>query len=231
MIPYRILFFCILCGFFTALSSQSFATPYATTPNDSYTYGHVLEGHLVEHTFILENKGTSPLLIDKVDTGCGCILVSHPTEIAPGEKAPIHVKIVTIGYGGQSLDRKISVYTNDPTRRVAVYHIMGTIDKFAHISERKVYLSGKIGKPIEKTISITPTKKYPFTILGLQTGRTDIVTATLSEKNTSTSQKEYELHLQPLVKTPGKYADEVYLLTDHPLQKGISVDVFIDLTE
>ena len=221
------IFFFSLC----IIAPQALATPHATTPSDSYTYGHVLEGHLIEHTFILQNHGTSPLLIDKVDTGCGCILVSYPDEILPGQSAPIEVKLVTVGYGGQSLNRKISVYTNDPTRRIAIYHINGYIDKFAFISERKVQLTGKAGKPLTKTVTIEPIEKYPFTITGIQTGRKDIVTATLLEKRSKKGALIYELSIQNVVKNAGKYTDEIYLLTSHPLQKGISIDVLITLSE
>ena len=221
----------LFLGFILFIAPHALATPYATTLSDSYTYGPVVEGHLVEHTFILHNQGTSPLVIDKVDTGCGCILVSYPDEIAPGQEAPIEVRLVTVGYGGQPLNRKISVYTNDPTRRIAVYHISGHIDKFASVSERNVQLAGKAGKTLTQTVIIEPMEKYPFAITGIQTGRKDILIATLVEKHSRKGTLLYELHIQSLVKTPGKYTDEIYLLTDHPLQKGISIDVFITLSD
>jgi len=43
--------------------------PLAVIPEQTYEFVSVLEGSLVTHDFILQNKGTAPLVIEKVKTG------------------------------------------------------------------------------------------------------------------------------------------------------------------
>jgi len=209
----------------------AWATPHVVILQDSYDYGYVLEGQTVEHSFLLQNRGTTDLLIDKVDTGCGCILSSYPTKISPGFEAPIKIQLITIGYGNSSLNRTIQVYTNDPNQRITLFQINGHVDQFAKISERKIFLTGTSDKNLEKTIYIQPTQKYPFKIIGIQTAKKNIIEVFLNEKKDRNDRLLYEVALKNIKTTPGIHTDEIYLLTNHEIQKGISINVIVKITE
>ncbi|MDL2123950.1 MAG: DUF1573 domain-containing protein [Deltaproteobacteria bacterium] len=43
--------------------------PSAYLPVDNYEFGPVVEGAEIDHQFIIQNKGTAPLNIEKVKTG------------------------------------------------------------------------------------------------------------------------------------------------------------------
>jgi hypothetical protein len=43
--------------------------PLAFIPEQTYEFVPVVEGSLVTHDFIIQNKGTAPLVIEKVKTG------------------------------------------------------------------------------------------------------------------------------------------------------------------
>ena len=43
--------------------------PSAYLPVDNYEFDPVVEGTEIEHDFIIQNKGTGPLNIEKVETG------------------------------------------------------------------------------------------------------------------------------------------------------------------
>ena len=43
--------------------------PSAYLPVDDYEFDPVLEGAAIDHQFIIQNKGTAPLNIEKVKTG------------------------------------------------------------------------------------------------------------------------------------------------------------------
>ncbi len=43
--------------------------PLAVIPEQTYEFEPVLEGSMVTHDFIIQNKGTAPLVIEKVKTG------------------------------------------------------------------------------------------------------------------------------------------------------------------
>ena len=43
--------------------------PSACLPVDNYEFDPVVEGNEINHQFIIQNKGTAPLTIEKVKTG------------------------------------------------------------------------------------------------------------------------------------------------------------------
>jgi len=66
-------------GFSTALfltlfavvcfGTQDQSTPSAVFPETSYEFSAVLDGAKVVHEFVVQNKGTAPLKVEKVKTG------------------------------------------------------------------------------------------------------------------------------------------------------------------
>jgi hypothetical protein len=49
--------------------NQSIAAPFAFLSADTFRFPSVLEGADAVHTFVIQNKGTAPLKIEKVKTG------------------------------------------------------------------------------------------------------------------------------------------------------------------
>jgi len=49
--------------------TQDQSTPSAVFPETSYEFSGVLDGAKVVHEFVVQNKGTAPLKIEKVKTG------------------------------------------------------------------------------------------------------------------------------------------------------------------
>ncbi|MBW1643388.1 MAG: DUF1573 domain-containing protein [Deltaproteobacteria bacterium] len=65
----------VLCCmiFFTiypvAAKNSTVKRPLAVIQDQTYEFASVVEGSLVTHDFIIQNKGTAPLVIKKVKTG------------------------------------------------------------------------------------------------------------------------------------------------------------------
>ena len=49
--------------------TQDQSTPSAVFPETSYEFSGVLDGAKVVHEFVIQNKGTAPLKVEKVKTG------------------------------------------------------------------------------------------------------------------------------------------------------------------
>ena len=71
----NIIFIYILSFLFLNLSSHIKAEsnvdkyPYVYTPTDNYEFNTIIEGDEIEHSFIIQNKGTAFLNIEKVEPG------------------------------------------------------------------------------------------------------------------------------------------------------------------
>lgn len=63
--------FCFILspGFFPASGKAPDESPSAFLPENRYIFSSVVEGSQIEHDFIIKNKGTAPLNIEKVKTG------------------------------------------------------------------------------------------------------------------------------------------------------------------
>lgn len=79
----------------------------------SFDFGKVKQGEVLTHEFVFKNAGTQPLVVERVETTCGCTaaLVSAD-KIPPGKEGKIKVSLDTHGYSGR-LTRYIYLVSND----------------------------------------------------------------------------------------------------------------------
>jgi hypothetical protein len=87
--------------------------PRAVFRETSHDFGKVKQGDVVSHEFVFKNDGGAPLIVDKVETTCGCTaaLVSEK-KIDPGKDGKIKTTFDTRGYSGR-LSRYIYLVSND----------------------------------------------------------------------------------------------------------------------
>ena len=74
------------------------------------------EGRIIEHTFIIENKGDIPLEILGYDVECSCTSIKYdPRPIPPGGSLPLTLRFDSSGKKGYQ-DRYILLETNTERR-------------------------------------------------------------------------------------------------------------------
>jgi len=88
--------------------------PRAVFKSTARDFGKVKQGDVLTHEFVFKNEGGAPLVIERVESTCGCTaaLVSEQT-IAPGKEGRVKVAFDTRGYMAR-LTRYIYVHSNDP---------------------------------------------------------------------------------------------------------------------
>jgi len=101
--------------------------PEAKFDKTQHDFGSIKEElGAVKTMFEFTNVGTSPLIIQRVSTSCGCTTPSYPHEpVLPGKKGVITVKYSTVARPG-SFNKTIAVYTNVPDT-VYVLTIKGNV--------------------------------------------------------------------------------------------------------
>ncbi|MCU0325075.1 MAG: DUF1573 domain-containing protein [Spirosomaceae bacterium] len=79
---------------------------------DSFDFGELKEGDVVEHKFAFRNVGKSPLLINDVQVQCGCTVASKPEKpIGVGQQDVITVKFNTENKVGIN-KKMVTVFSN-----------------------------------------------------------------------------------------------------------------------
>ncbi|NLR92752.1 MULTISPECIES: DUF1573 domain-containing protein [Flammeovirga] len=114
--------FTLLFGLFCfVVNAQEAKGPVITFAENTYEFGDIHQGDVVEHTFKFTNSGDAPLVITNVTTTCGCTAPKWPKEpIAPGDEGQILVKFNSRGKRGVQ-NKPITVYSNaKQTTRISI---------------------------------------------------------------------------------------------------------------
>ncbi len=86
--------------------------PIITFVEDSYDFGNMMEGEVVEHTFSFKNTGNKALLISEVQVSCGCTVPIWPREpIKPGKTGEIKVQFNSAGKHEQ-INKDVTIIAN-----------------------------------------------------------------------------------------------------------------------
>lgn len=94
--------------------------------NDSYDFGKVAEGTMIEHVFTFTNTGDAPLIISQVSASCGCTTPEYSTHpIIPGQEGTVKVVFDSNGQVGQQ-HKVISVLSNG-SAKVTLLHLRGEV--------------------------------------------------------------------------------------------------------
>jgi hypothetical protein len=143
----------------------------------------------------------------------------------------VTMKVNTHGYEGRKLTKTIVVHTNDPVHPMHELTISGDVEKFADILPKgMIRLAGIAGKPARQTITVTPTKKYPFTITGVSAQRTGNIKVTLTEQKPDAGGIiGYTVTVENIKKEAAKYFDGVAIRTTSKIKPLIVIRVYGDI--
>ena len=83
--------------------------PKVSVSPESFDFGSIKEGSIVNKEFIVKNEGTDTLKISRVRASCGCTAANRKkTVLAPGEETSMNVTFNSARRAGQ---QKKHVYT------------------------------------------------------------------------------------------------------------------------
>lgn len=114
-------FFALLLVF-KANAQDTGSAPVISFKENSVDFKDIVQGQIVEHTFVLTNTGKSPLIISNVAATCGCTVPSWPKEpVAPGKSAEIKVSFNSSGKVGKQ-NSVVRIYSNasEPIEKVSL---------------------------------------------------------------------------------------------------------------
>jgi hypothetical protein len=87
--------------------------PRAVFKETAHDFGKVKQGDVVTWEFAFKNDGGAPLVIEKIETTCGCTAaLASDKKIGPGKEGKIKATFDTRGYSGR-LTRYIYLVSND----------------------------------------------------------------------------------------------------------------------
>lgn len=122
------------------------------------------------------------------------------------------------------MKKSIKVYTNDPKNEKIALQLSGTVKKFVTIKPSKVFLKGNVGENISQIVTITPGEGEVFKILQANALKGGDYKHSLKEIE-SDGKIAYELTVENIRETEGRYFDKIFMITDRMDQQPISLIV------
>ncbi len=132
------------------------------------------------------------------------------------------LKFRTAGYGGQTLNKTVKIYTSDPDRGVMEIDVTGKVNRFATITPKAFLMTGVVGEKLSQKVTIVPETPVPFTLKKVTALEgTDIA---FSVKDTEISgKKAYEINVENIRTTEGKYTDKIIIITSENNHEPLSI--------
>lgn len=85
-----------------------------------FDFGTIREGEVVSHSFKFRNTGSSPLLLAKIVTSCGCTTPSFSKEpVLPGESGEITIAFDSKNRKGTN-NKNVIIFSNAQQERMSI---------------------------------------------------------------------------------------------------------------
>lgn len=105
--------------------------PQISVERESFSFGEVVNGQIVEKDLRVWNSGNGSLVIDAVSTSCGCTTAGlESMTLAPGESTTLHIEFDSGAHGPEEvgeLARQIFIASNDPVQGELVIEFSATV--------------------------------------------------------------------------------------------------------
>ena len=123
------------------------------------------------------------------------------------------------------MQKKITVFSNDPKRPQLMLTVAGAVELFADIHPERIILRGNSGQPMRQELVVKPRANYPFKITEVNAKNGVNIQYELKEQETPEG-KSYIVTVENTKTSPGKYYDTLLLSTDSQLKPKIPIHVY-----
>ncbi len=123
----------------------------------------------------------------------------------------------------------IIVKTNDPSQQKINLIVRGPVEKVLDIMPQRVNLVGVPGQTLTEVVTITPSEKYPFSILSIEQLPNSGVMATLVEP--SPENRSWQIKVSATAPQVVNLYDNLKVHTDSKYKPNLSIRVSVYFVE
>jgi hypothetical protein len=203
--------------------------PKLEAPEIEFNAGDVVKGDVIEHEFILNNKGVGVLKVIRVQPTCGCTVTKYDQEIQPGKSGKVTASVKTENFSGD-IAKTINVQTNDKDLPVFTLTIKAHVKTLLSVKPSEKMTLGLIyvGTPVEKEFDIVSEDGQPFEITQV-TSADDKVRYTVTVAPDKKSAK-FKTTI-PADYPVGPVNANFTLKTTHPKVENLNINLFGTMRE
>ena len=192
-----------------------------------WDFGKVIEGPKVKRIVHFTNTGKSPLIIEQVQTSCGCTAAEAEgrKEIPPGEDGAIRVEYNTKDRPGKA-NKTVTVVSNDPLNKNFELKFDVEVVRLVDAQPSRVSFFGiKKGETRNQLVKVLGLEDKPLRILSAKSanGAVAVTMKALTEGARSGATIDVSV---PVDKPIGEIRDEIVLATSYKKSPEVRIPVF-----
>lgn len=193
-----------------------------------HTFGTVIQGKTITHTFAIRNTSAVPLKIARMELSQLGMTARVTPVILPEQEGKVTVKWDTHRVKGD-LTGEVAVYFDDPAQRPVLFLLRGVVNPpLEFLPSRSIFLSLFKGETAESTVRIVNNEAQPITITRLEARDQHF----LADVQTLESGKVYQIRVKVRPDTPpGRYREALEVYTDDPARAPIKISVNVLVKE
>ncbi len=193
--------------------------PKAVATESRFDFGRVVRGTLVQHDFVVENRGNSPLVITRISMTAPLIVKRLP-QISPGQRGDIPISLDTSSIDGP-FDGEVILFLNDPVTPEMHFSFAGAVFETVELSPLPAFFVATTrNRPKEQSIEIINHESKPLSILKVEHPTERFAT----RLDTIEDGRRYRLTILMSGTGPaGKHAERILVHTSSPVQPVIIV--------
>lgn len=192
----------------------------ATAP--AHDFGTSRQGQPVVHAFVLQNRGTQPQVIDRIDLSQGGMKVRFAKRIEPGQQQTITITWDTSRMSGEVSAEAVVRFQDSavPTLTLALHGVVkASVEILPHPA---VFFSVFKGETAERRLQIVNNEETPVAVKGVESQSSHFS----AEVKPVQAGRAYELIVRvPGDVPPGRYMESATVLTDLAERPRLTVSV------
>lgn len=133
----------------------------------------------------------------------------------------------TSGNGGETIEKRFQVTTNDPQTPGAQLIVTGKVNPLIKVSPPFVRIIGHAGQQLTASVQLQPVPDHPFTILDAKAWRNGDLGIDVRPLGNDPAQTGYQLLVRNLQTDPGVYRNYILIQTDLKEKAGLNIPVYV----
>ena len=131
----------------------------------------------------------------------------------------------TAHYGGSTLRKGFTVYTNDPRIPQVRLQVVGKVKGFISLSPAYVRFVGREGQALSTSIHIKPLNGHVFSIKKIRMQKGEHLTYDLKPAGKDPAREGYLVVVKNTMKSAGFYQDTIIVETDSDKKPSLRIPV------
>ncbi len=202
---------------------KSAGKPKVVFEEQTYDFGKIYQGEIVQHEFRFKNQGNDDLIINNVKSSCGCTAaLASKNNIPKGETGEIQIKFNPGHYLGKVL-KTVTVNSNDPENAASKLTITGEVCEEISINPRLVNFGiVKKGESCSRNLEIRIAPELKIEIKKIESPNPYI---TIVQKKTSDNIYSCQITMNKNDYI-GKFNGIIFVYTNNNKQEKIDVPFY-----